>query len=315
MTTLPCDVANRALDAIGVPGWIGDLEEGTELAQAMLRVYGPSLRQLLRKAHWNFARRQVNLNLLVDSTGQTTLYQQQNNLPVTVGTGTVGMRPWIYSYSWPIDCVLARYVPISWCFNGTGIPTGNIGISPTIPIDGGLPNVAPYVKQQPSRFLVSYDLIPNLIGAAPNPQAIPDTSQLMGQALSGQTVILSNQSQATLIYTALATYPDQWDPLFSEAFVALLASRVAMKLCEPKSAPAIRMQQIAIAEKALDQARVSDGDEGWNTIHKEASWIEIRGRGDYQGGYGSWGGVDGGLGVLGYGYDGGGLGGGGGSAY
>src|ERR1700722_10896555 len=102
MSTSVADICNRAIDSIGVNGWIGDIEEGTETAQAMLRVYAPALRQLLRKCHWNFARRQTDLNLLQDATGQTTQYQQQNNLPVTVGTGTVGMRPWIYEYSWPI---------------------------------------------------------------------------------------------------------------------------------------------------------------------------------------------------------------------
>src|ERR1700722_8040353 len=294
MSTSAADLCNRALDAIGVNGWIGDIEEGTEPAQAMLRVYGHFLRQLLRKCHWNFARRQAPLNLLQDATGQTTQYQTQNNLPGTVGPGPVGMPPWIYEYSWPIDAVLARYIPVSWHFNGTGIPNGNISISQSIPISGTTPSVLPYIRQHPSRFLVTYDVIPNLTGAPANWASIPDTSQTMGQALGGQTVILSNQPEATLIYTALVTYPDQWDPLFSEAFVALLASRVAMKLCEPKSAPAIRMQQIQLAERALDQARVNDGDEGWNDIQREASWIQTRFRGDGVAGHGgAWGNVDG----------------------
>src|SRR6185437_12275397 len=109
----------------------------------------------------------------------------------------------------------------------------------------------------PTRFLVTNDVIPNLIGVPETWDDVPQTAQTMGQALTNQTVVLSNQPCAHLVYTALMTYSDQWDPLFTEACVALLASRVALRLVpDPKQRIAIRDEQIKIAQMALSQARV-----------------------------------------------------------
>jgi hypothetical protein len=78
-------------------------------------------------------------------------------------------------------------------------------------------------------------------------------------------------------------------------------------LPDKKFALQLRAQQIAIAKDAIMQARVSDGDEGWNTVDHTPDWIAIRGRGGSRWGAGGlWGGyADGGgdgLGVLGYGW-------------
>ena len=128
MATSPADISNMALDSFGHPvrQRIGDLQEGTDEAAVCLRHYGPALRQISRAAHWNFARRRQALRMLNDATGQTTQFQQQNNLPPTVGPGTVGMRPWLYEYAWPIDCCKARFVPVSYEPVGPGAPAGNI---------------------------------------------------------------------------------------------------------------------------------------------------------------------------------------------
>jgi hypothetical protein len=155
----------------------------------------------------------------------------------------------------------------------------------------------PYEQQIPTRFVVSNDVVPNLIGVPDTWQDVPETAQTMGQALTNQTVILSNQPNAALVYTALMTYPDQWDPLFSEAFVAMLASRLAMTLVpDPRARVAIRDEQIKVAKDALTQARISDGDEGWFTTDHIPDWLRVRSAGGAWGS-GSWAG-DGGLGVL-----------------
>lgn len=296
MSTSPTDLANRALDAIGVRTQLGDLQEGSDQAAPILRAYGPALRQISRSAHWNCLRRQAEMILLNDATGETTQYQMQQGWPVTVGRGTVGMRPWVYEYALPIDCVKARYVPMSWHeFTGVGVPTGNISL-PDTPATTGQNTVLPFGRQRPARFLIGYDTVPTMVGAATDWSQIPDTSQTMGKGVAGQTVVLTNQKRATLIYTCLATYPDQWDPLFSEAFVALLASRIAMILCEPKVASHYRDEQIKIAKMALEQARISDGDEGWTTTDHVPDWLRVRDSGGW--GYGS-----NNLGVVGYGWD------------
>jgi hypothetical protein len=97
--TQPVDIVNRALDECGVDA-IGDLQDGSPIAQAAARVYWPTLRQLLSAAHWNFARKQQSLVVLADVTGVTNAY---TDVPA----------PWGYMYDWPVDAVTARFVPAS----------------------------------------------------------------------------------------------------------------------------------------------------------------------------------------------------------
>lgn len=83
----PTDVANRALDEIGVPA-IGDITEHA----VCLRTYDPTLRQLHAAALWNFAKRTQTLHA-IDSTLVT---------------------PRLYVYEWPIDCVHPRHLNWRW---------------------------------------------------------------------------------------------------------------------------------------------------------------------------------------------------------
>lgn len=362
--TLPADIANRALDAIGVDyeNPIGDLQEGTKLAAAALRVYGPTMRQMLRAVHWNFARKQAPLTLLQDRTGQTTAAQIANGFPVTVGTGTIGMGEWLYEYAWPIDGMKARWLP--WNnLTSTGIPNGNIVPGNQLELDGGgtlildggggplvLDNAPPtntltldggggtlgldggggslvlnppggtptpptpippistalmtgqFCRQVPARFLVSQDNSPALVGAVPSWDQAPQLWNIQGAGPATRTVILTNVPCATLVYTALIVFPEQWDPLFQQAMVASLAASLAVPLLQDKKfALEMRGQMVAMAKEALAQARVSDGNEGFqHTIDHTPDWLRTRTRGGrgYNGGSG-WEGP----GQLNYGWD------------
>ncbi len=289
------DVCSRALDLIGAPVSIADIEDGSKQSQVALRHYGPALRQLHRSAHWNFTRRRAVLTLLQDATGQTAQQQQAAGLPVTVGNGTHNMPPWTYEYAWPIDCVRARFVPMTLQTHPNP-PAGSIAI-PANPLMSGL-SQAPFHRQVPTRFVVGTDAVPNLVGTPPSWE-YPDTSTTMGQGIASQTVILSNQQNAHLVYTTLITYPDQWDPLFSQAFVALLGSYFAMQLVpDRKEAVRVRDDMVKICHMALDQARVTDGDEMWGNVDHVPDWLRVRNSG-------TWGGTGFGqeAGVLSYGYE------------
>lgn len=279
----PADVVNRSLDAIGCGATLSDpdLAEGTREAEAARRIYGPTLRQLLRAALWNFSRRQATLTLLQDSTGATTAGQQAAGQPPSVGTGTPGMGPWQYEYAWPVDCVRARYLPLR-------VPPSN---PPGVPIMTGLGSTAPLLANIPARFVITNDAIPNLAGAITSWDQLPALDRTMGQGLASQTVILTNVQNATLVYTALITFPDQWDPCFQQAMVAALAERLAMVcLDDKKFAIAMRSQQIAVAKAALDAARISDGDEGWNKADIPVDWIRTRASGSCWNAWGDGGG-------------------------
>lgn len=279
MTTLPADLANRALDAIGYPigERIGDLRDGG-VASLFLRHYAPAVQQLLRAAHWNFARAQVALTLLNDATGATTAAQQAAGQPVTVGTGTTGMSPWTFEYAWPVDCVKARYVPVTQ-LPVSGVPAGNITAN-VVPVVPGLSMAPLGAGVMPTPFLVTQDTVPTLIGQPATWGEYPDTATVAGQGLSYQTVILSNQPQATLVYTALREMPDQWDPLFQEAVVAFLAAFAAPVLAPNQQVGMqIRAAQIGVAKAALDQARASDGNEGWDSTRHVPDWMRARSAG------------------------------------
>lgn len=296
----PADICNRALDSIGhtTDKRIGDLQEGSRESIVLLRHYGAALRQILRAVHWNFARTQSPLTLLNDATGQTTAAQiAAGQDPVTVGTGTVGQRPWIYEYAWPVNAVKARFVPVQMYNPSQAVP-GNISLPSTPPMTG-MQSAVPFARLIPARFTVAQDFVPNLIGVPAAWSEIPDTSQTMGQALAQQTVILTNQPNATLVYTSLMTYPDQWDPLFSQAFIALLASLVAASLIDDVRARiAVRDDQIKVAKMALEQARITDGNEGNFSLDHVPDWIRVRNGGSRWGG-----GLDAGPGVYSYGWD------------
>ena len=279
MTTKPEDIVNRALAAIGSPHFIGDLQEGTEEAKPALQIYVPTIKQISRAAHWNCLRRKQSLTLLNDSTGQTTAQQTAAGGPVTVGTGTIGQQPWVYEYAWPTDGLKARFVPMQWQpMNASTVP-GQITL-PNVPIMTGLTTPPSNYYDIPTPFVVSSDTVPTLVGVPGSWADFPDYADIEGRAPSYQTVILSNQPNATLVYTCFAPFPDQWDPMLQQAIVAALASQLAMAvLKDPKVAIQVRAQQIAVAKAALEAARISDGNEGWNDADHIPDWIRTRNRG------------------------------------
>lgn len=101
----PTDICNRALDACGARTIIGDLSEASQEAQVCARHYDTVRKNLLRGAHWGFAKRQKALTLLGQLSAGTSDY------------------PWEFKYAYPADAVLIRYV----------VPTPPSGSVPFLP--------------------------------------------------------------------------------------------------------------------------------------------------------------------------------------
>lgn len=278
----PTTVAQQAIDAAGLDYTLGDLEDGTRPAQVTLRAYERCLRQLLRGVHWDFARKTAPLVLLADATGQSA------------NAGTLVPVPWVYSYGYPIDCVKARYIP----WNRTVAPASPLGnivpADPTAPLMTGLTQ-PPLTGQRvvPARFVIATDAN-NL---PPNPGY-----ETPGLSPAGQTVVLTNVQSAQMVYTCMQVYPSMWDELFRGAFVAYLASEIAVPLAKDKKmGMAMRDSQIPIVKDKIKAARIADGNEGWFSSDLRVSWMDARyaGSGNYANGMGN----NLGPGVLGYGYD------------
>lgn len=245
----PTDICNEALDAIGVDAFLGDIEDGSREAQVCLRHYPVCLRQLLRSAHWNFARKQVPMVLLADATGQAT----------TVSTTPI--KPWIYEYSYPTDCLKVRFVPFRLdCANAQSIPFTTA--------DQFAP---PYgLRLRPAPYLIAQD-----VNFPPDPGS--DYSQVQGVSPQGRTVVLTNVKDAECVYTSLVLYPSEWDSLFRAALVAYLAQKIALVLVkDQKAGLVIRGQQIAMVKDAIGQARATDGNEGVHSVTHIPDWITGR---------------------------------------
>lgn len=281
---LPTDVGNQALDAAAVDFTMGDIEEGSRPAAVLLRAYGQCLRQLLRGANWDFARRTADLVLLADATGQTP------------DVGTVVPVPYLYEYSYPTDCAKARFVPWNYQNVNTGVPTGNIS-TPDVPLTTGTGSQSPLVgtRLRPAPFVIATD--PNY-----PPQSGEQFWTVQGVSPQGRTVILTNVKDAKLVYTAQMLYPSVWDAMFRAGLVSYLASEIVLPLQKDKKlGMALQDRLIKATKEKITQARLVDGNEKYSTFNLSVDWMNARRTGgsydgngwqgagtNLGGGYGGW---------------------------
>lgn len=89
-----------------------------------------------------------------------------------------------------------------------------------------------------------------------------------------QRVILTNQEFANANYIKRVTDPNVMDPMFVEAWVNILGSKVAMRLSGDKSLVNLC---IGVANKIIVEARAADGNEGLTINDNTPDWIRTRG--------------------------------------
>lgn len=280
----PSDIVNEALDALGADeeSTLGDITDGTRVAETARRNYAQALRQLLRTAHWNFARKYVKLTLLGDATGQSAA-------PVI----PIVEQPWTYAYGWPIDAVQGRWLPVSWPTSVENEITNNTGI----PLTTGQTTFQ-MGPQIPGRFLVSSsDQYPIVVGQPPW-LSMPDLQRTEGLGPVYRKTILTDVCNAHFVYTRLVTTIEEWDGLFRQAMVmmmALVLAPVAIK--DPKLRLAWRNDAIPILRNTIADARVANGNEATTSasVDHQPVWITARNGGAWAGGLGG-----GGQGLSGY---------------
>lgn len=206
-------------------------------SQACAQLYPFVFGQLARTAGWNWCRKQAVL----------TLYQAALGTPENP-TGTsypYPPTPWLYSYYLPSDSLMVRYL----------VPSAPVNVSGAAPIS---PN-----------FVAARMTFP---GMGQIPYAVAYETDAFGNPIE---VILTNLSQAQLVYTVNQPNPATWDSLFTSAFVASLAAYLVPAL----SMNAALMQiNIANAEKIIATARRQDGNESFNSQDNTPDWIRSRGR-------------------------------------
>lgn len=254
----PSAIASQVLDAIGSEYVLGDISEGSREAQVILRAYGQCLRQLLRGANWDFARKEAPLQMLADATGQTP------------NVGRIVPSDYIYEYAYPPDCERIRFIARNHHMPGGGVPAHNIAIPQGAVMMPNLGGFRPNSRPRPARFVIAND------SNYPAPPGA-DNTNTQGIGTSSRTVILTDVNQAHATYTGLILEPSQWDSLFRAALVAYIASEVALPLTAQKPfGLQLRNEQIAIAKSKIEQARLADGNEATTTSDIRVDWMDGR---------------------------------------
>jgi hypothetical protein len=264
----PATIVNEALDLLGESKKvIGDVTDGSDIAEAARRNYGQLLRNLLRTAHWDFARKRAKLTLLGDASG--------NSLPDITN---IVECPWQFAYAWPIDGVQGRWLPWN--------PTNAQPVSSTgVPLTTGVSALTQY-PLTPGRFLVSSsDQYPIEVGNVPWNQ-LPDLQRTFGVGPTNRKIILTDCCEAWFVYTRFVPVIEEWDSLFRQALVSLMAVALAPVAIEDRRlAVSERDKQIMIARNAIADARVANGNEAGmpQSTDFEASFIRARNWGGFWG--------------------------------
>ena len=163
-----------------------------------------------------------------------------------------GVYPFLYKYQYPSNCLKFRYVipPPPNYF------TGNV----TVPIVGAVAygNYAPRPSRA-HRFLIGRDV----------------------DQLGNQTrVILSNVNLAIGTFTEDSTDTTFWDDLFIGALQASIASKIVIPLTGNVG---MKKAFEGMAQQAIMDARVADGNEAIPSSDHTPDWIVTRGVGSTYG--------------------------------
>lgn len=242
--TSDIQIANMALLAAGARSTIAAFNEKSTEARYANMYYAQTRDSLLRGAHWNFARSLKYLTLLLAAPGTPENTTQGSGV---WRPGVDPQPPYAYEYEYPPDCELMRYI-------SPQLPLGNslTGI-PLFSVPSWMP--WPNVTLQPQKFQVGLDAI--------------DGNQ--------KKVVLTNQETAIAVYTTRVTNMQLWDPMFADAMISALASRLVIPLSgKAATAKALAGQ----AMNTLMEARKSDGNEGITftaDTTRPPDWIRIRG--------------------------------------
>lgn len=100
------------------------------------------------------------------------------------------------------------------------------------------------------------------------------TFTLTQDVAGDQRVILTNQEFATMAYCRQVTNPNVMDPMFLEAWAAVLGAGICMALTGDKG---LANMAIAITNKRIEEARKVDGNEGLTVNDVTPDWIRTRG--------------------------------------
>lgn len=151
--TTTTDIANRAIQSIGIQKVISSLAQDSAEAQTVASIIFELRDDLLRMAPWSCGLKTANLVYITSSPGtpenesaQTTLWQPGQPTP-----------PWTYEYQYPVDCVRACWL----------IPATQTGFAGGVPITTAVTGgAASFWQGPPVKFVTQTDTFIPVTGAA-----------------------------------------------------------------------------------------------------------------------------------------------------
>lgn len=229
-------LANRALLSVGSQSLVGNLTSADDPASvAVNTLWSPTFTQIARAAWWNCLSYQTTLTLLKAAAG-TPENPQGTTLPIPP-------VPWLYEYQLPGNCLHARYLVQT-------LPPGVIGAPQ---LTTGQINAPLWVGG--NRYQIPFRVATDTVNG------------------NLSNVILTDQTQAQLLYTLDNENPAFWDSQFEAAFVAALAVFLVPALT--LHLPLMQMQ-IQVAERIIAEARAADANESPVSQNREADWMVAR---------------------------------------
>ena len=234
--TTETDICNFALSKLGTRSKIASLDELSVEAEECKLHYTTTRDQILRMAHWGWAKK----------TGRLVLLKSAPGTPTSQGGAAEWSEaypppPWLYTYEYPADCIQVRYIV-------SEIATGIQGV----PLFSTTMMVYPYSVGPAVRFEIGAD--------------VNDSDEPI-------TIILTSQYRAIGVYTYRVVDTTLYDALFVEAISAALGAKMVNALSGERS---MRKDLFEEANYHIVQARVRDGNEALTILETEAAWIAAR---------------------------------------
>lgn len=165
--------------------------------------------------------------------------------------------PFLFSYAYPADCIKLRYL----------LPPPIPPPAPTSTPIVGIPIPWPFVgPSRTNRYLVMNQPVPPVGNPPP------------GISPRYEKIIASNVWAAVGVYTADVQDVDLFDSMFEGALTSALASKLVIAL---SGNIGMKKDMEALADQAILQARVADGNEAITTSDHSVDWIAVRGAGGW----------------------------------
>lgn len=154
--------------------------------------------------------------------------------------------PWLYAYAYPEDCLLLRFlIP----HPGTSAGSFNVPL---------MTNQFMHERRNPNT-------------------AMPFTPASDLDADGNRVrIILTDARNASAVYTGRIRNPDLWDPSLQNAVIAVLSAWFCIPLTGDKGLMQIRTQ---LAVGLIQEARISDGNEGITSGDVPVDWMNARNTG------------------------------------